>query len=84
VHPDDAAFREFVAAGVIRPVDVRGPPTVLGDPSADVAGYYLDEAAFAAHRDRQQNVSPRQAVAVLLTLAVVLVLSVVVVFALRR
>lgn len=48
---DDRAIRELIGAGVIRGVDTRGRLTVLGDSIDRVAGYYLDEMAYIAHRD---------------------------------
>ena len=58
---DDAVVK-LIEAGVIRPVDSRGRLTLLGDSIDRVAGYYLDEAAYIAHRDGADRTSSRNAV----------------------
>ena len=68
---DDAAVRDLIAAGVLRGVDARARLTVLGDSIDRVAGFYLDEQAYIAHRDGTSARSSRQAV--LLACSVVLV-----------
>ena len=68
---DSAALREWMARGVIRSVDSRGRPTVLGDSYASATGFYLDETAYIAQRDR--GVSRRRVHALaLLALALLL------------
>lgn len=54
---DDDAVRKLVTDGVIRGVDNRGRLTVLGDSVHRVAGYYLDEPAYIAHRDKSSKAS---------------------------
>ena len=58
---DDRALRGLLAEGVVRAVDARGRATVIGDDFARVAGYYLDEAAFVAQRDRGGSGGPERA-----------------------
>jgi hypothetical protein len=67
---DDRQLGAFIASGVIRGVDTRGRASVIGDTVNRVAGYYLDEAAWVAQRDRAA-IDPRKR-AVLLLLALVL------------
>jgi hypothetical protein len=71
---DDRAVGELISAGIVRGVDSRGRLTVLGDAVDRVEGYYLDEAAFIAHRDGKTGASSRStalavAIAVLLVVA---------------
>ena len=66
VASDDKAFGKFVAAGVIRGVDSRGRPTVIGDAVNRTVAYYLDESAFVAQRDRKAGGAQRQALVIML------------------
>ena len=75
---DDRILAQLVKAGVVRGVDARGRPTVLGDDLNRTAAYYLDEAAFVAHRDARSKSDSR--LAVLVVIAVVLLLLGVVLF----
>lgn len=59
----DRAVGDLIQAGVLRGVDSRGRLTVLGDIVDRVVGYYLDEAAFIAHRDQKDGATNRKAVA---------------------
>ena len=70
VASDDKAFGKFVAAGVIRGVDSRGRPTVIGDAVNRTVAYYLDEPAFVAQRDRTTGSSQRRAVLIMLTVLI--------------
>ena len=66
----DRTLGAFVASGVVRAVDSRGRPAVIGHESVRPAGFYLDEGAYVAQRDRKTRTSQR---VVLVTLAVLLV-----------
>ena len=66
VANDDKAFGKFVAAGVIRGVDSRGRPTVIGDAVNRTVAYYLDEPAFVAQRDQKTGGSQRRALLIML------------------
>ena len=48
---DNAALREFFAAGILRGVDARGRAVMAGEMSGAGDRFYLDEAAFIAERD---------------------------------
>ena len=67
----DRSLGKCIATGVVRGVDARGRPTVLGYETAHVAGYYLDEAAYVARRDRRPS---RRKRLVLVAIAVSLML----------
>ena len=62
----DTAVGELISAGVVRGVDSRGRLTVIGDSVDRVAGYYLDEPAYIAHRDRKTNADTRKSVIAIL------------------
>lgn len=83
---DDRAIRELISAGVVRGVDSHGRLTVLGDSVDRVAGYYLDEAEYIAHRDRAGSGAARwNVVALALGMTVALaVAALVVMMAARR
>ena len=49
---DDRALGAYIASGVIRGVDPRGRPAVIGYEHSRIEGYYLDEGAYMAERDR--------------------------------
>ncbi len=68
---DNHALNELIQTGVIRGVDSRNRLTVLGDSVDRVAGYYLDEAAYIAHRDGKNKTTRKESVwiAVILLLA---------------
>ena len=70
----DRELAAFIKAGVIRGVDDRGRPTVIGYENARVAGYYLDEAAYIAERDRKARSGSRAAVlAIVIALVIALI-----------
>jgi hypothetical protein len=71
---DEKAFGTFVAAGVIRGVDSRGRPTVIGDAVNRTVAYYLDEPAFVAQRD--QKTGGRQRRVILIVLLVFLAINI--------
>jgi hypothetical protein len=79
----DKALSELVSAGIVRGVDARGRLMVLGDSVDRVAGYYLDEPAYVAHRAQQSARSRKQAVWTVCTLVLVAVGAVVVLALLR-
>ena len=56
----DTAVGELISAGVVRGVDSRGRLTVIGDSVDRVAGYYLDEPAYIAHRDQKARTDSRK------------------------
>lgn len=49
---DDRTTAGLVQSGVIRGVDTRGRPTVLGDEFVHPRAFYLDETSAIADRDR--------------------------------
>lgn len=59
---DEKAFGTFIAAGVIRGVDSRGRPTVIGDAVNRTVAYYLDEPAFVAQRDQKTGGPQRRVI----------------------
>ena len=84
---DDHAVRGLISAGVLRGVDTRGRLTVLGDSVDRVAGYYLDEPAYIAHRDgKGEKTSRKQVVLIvcILMLAAIGVAALGVLLASRR
>ena len=82
---DDAAIRMLMEAGVIRAVDSRGRLTLIGDSLDRVAGYYLDEVAYVAHRDNALRArTPSGLVVVLGALLLVAVCALVVILAVNR
>ena len=52
IGSDDRALAPLLVKGVVRAVDERGRPAVLGHEESRIAGYYLDEAAWIADRER--------------------------------
>ena len=62
----DTPVGELISAGVVRGVDSRGRLTVIGDSIDRVVGYYLDEPAYIAHRDRKASVDTRKSVVAVL------------------
>lgn len=71
---DDAALAELLQKGVIRALDSRGRPAVLGDAMARIEGFYLDEATFIADREASGfSRSDRVAVAVIVAIALAFV-----------
>ena len=72
---DDAAVGALIEAGVIRGVDSRGRLTILGDSIDRVAGYYLDEAAYIAHRDGSEAGPSRRAVVIAVVCAMLVVVA---------
>ena len=69
----DSALAAFIRAGVIRGVDTRGRPAVMGHEDARIGAYYLDENAYIEHRDRSEAGSPGARKA-MMWLAIVLLL----------
>ena len=65
---DNDALNELIQKGVIRGVDSRNRLTVLGDSVDRVAGYYLDEGAYIAHRDGKDKTTRKEAAWVVLIL----------------
>ena len=63
----DRTLGALIASGVVRAVDSRGRPAVIGHESARPAGFYLDEGAYISQRDRRTQTSRR---VVLVALAV--------------
>ena len=51
----DGALAEYIRAGVIRGIDTRGRPAVIGHEDAKIGAYYLDESAYIEHRDRKAS-----------------------------
>ncbi len=83
---DDKAVSELLSAGVVRGVDSRGRPTVIGDSIDRVSGYYLDEVAFITLRDAKNRPSSRGTVVAvfIVTALVVLGAALVVIMAVNR
>ncbi|HVF40333.1 MAG TPA: hypothetical protein VM939_10560 [Gemmatimonadaceae bacterium] len=48
VKPDDDALKELISSGIIRGVDARRRPTVIGDDLHRPTAFYLDEVARTA------------------------------------
>lgn len=71
---DDRVVGALVESGVVRGVDRRGRPAVIGYEESRVEGYYLDEAAVISARDRASGSSTRVAVIVLGIVAVLILL----------
>jgi hypothetical protein len=61
----DNAFAEFLKVGVIRGVDPRGRPAILGYEDSRIAGYYLDEPTYIAHRDGKKSKDAKLALIIL-------------------
>ncbi len=70
---DDRALVACIASGVIRGVDPRGRPAIIGYEHSRIEGYYLDEGAYMAERDRGGGGLRRSRVA-LVIVAILLVL----------
>lgn len=69
ISSEEPALAEMMSTGVIRAVDGRGRPAVLGDPMSRVEGFYLDEATFVASRDgRTMSRSDIRAILVIVAL----------------
>jgi hypothetical protein len=49
---DDRYLAEYIRSGVIRGVDSRDRPAVIGYEHVRIGGYFLDERACIAERDR--------------------------------
>jgi hypothetical protein len=75
VDGQQSTFGTLVQAGVIRAVDARGRPAVLGDTFDRIAGYYLDEAAYVAHRDAASKPKPQLLVFVVIMMLVTVLCS---------
>ena len=73
VPNDDKAFGKFVAAGIVRGVDSRGRPTVIGDAVNRTVAYYLDEPAFVAQRDGKSGSTQRRTALIVVLVLVALV-----------
>ena len=71
VDPGDRYLAEFVAQGVIRGVDRRGRPVVIGDEYNAAESYWLDEAAVIANREGRANRESRKAAIVVLAILLV-------------
>ena len=71
---DDRALGALITSGVVRAVDPRGRPVVIGYESSHIAGYYLDEVAYIAERDRPARGPGRRAAIVIAILLLLLVL----------
>ena len=57
---DEKVLGEFINSGVIRGVDARGRPTIIGDEVRPPKAYYFDEVTFLASRDgRKQSAQVR-------------------------
>ena len=54
----DRALATYIRAGVIRGVDTRGRPAVIGHEDARIGAYYLDESAYIEHRNSSETGSP--------------------------
>ena len=54
----DSALATYIRADVIRGVDSRGRPAVMGHEDARIGAYYLDESAYIEYRDRKGSGSP--------------------------
>ena len=52
---DDKYLAEFIRSGVIRGVDSRDRPTVIGYEHVRIGGYFLDERVYIAERDRHDR-----------------------------
>ena len=75
LSPSDETLTAMIGSGVIRGVDARGRPAVIGYEENRVAAYYLDESAYIAERDRRKRSETRALLVVFaLVLAVILVL----------
>jgi hypothetical protein len=70
---DRKALVSFIAAGVVRGVDSRGRPTVIGHEDSQAETYYLDEGAYIAARDRRSG-SKAEAVAIVLAIILLVLL----------
>ena len=71
---DDSALTELLEKGVVRALDSRGRPAVLGDAMARIESFYLDEAAFVADREASGfSRSDRIAVVVIVAIALAFV-----------
>lgn len=69
---DDRYLAEFIRSGIIRGVDSRDRP-VVGYELTRIGGYYLDEHAFIAERERTGGEPDRRRRKALLVVALVLV-----------
>ncbi len=69
----DSALGGLIKAGVVRGVDSRGRPTVLGDGLDRVASYYLDEPAYVAHRDTKTRADCKLAIPLVVAFVLLLV-----------
>src|SRR5688572_33505249 len=77
---DEHALRALIEAGVVRGVDSRGRLTVLGDSVDRVEGYYLDEAAYIAHRDGTDRKASRKAAVVVVCILIAIAVAAATVF----
>ena len=59
LSPQDHTLLRCITVGVVRGVDARGRPVILGDATARVAGFYLDEAEWVRQRDRANRPGKR-------------------------
>ena len=73
---DDRATADLVQSGVIRGVDARGRPTVLGDEFARPKAFYLDEASAIVDRDRGFGNPRRRKLLLLITLGLAVLAAV--------
>ena len=71
---DDEALTAFIASGVVRGVDSRGRPAVIGYEDSRAETYYLDEGAWIAARDRRTSSESRAVAIVLLVVGLILLL----------
>jgi len=80
---DDKSFAALVAAGIIKGVDSRGRPTVIGDAVSRTVAFYLDEPELVAQRDLKTSKSRRGAIIVGIVVWAVLILLIGLLVALR-
>lgn len=52
LSPQDRSLARCINVGVVRGVDASGRPVVIGDVTARVNGFYLDQVAYVEQRDR--------------------------------
>jgi hypothetical protein len=76
ISPDDSVLSALLGSGVIRGIDHRGRPAVIGHEDTRIEKYYLDEGAYISERDRSKGLS-KGARAVVLVLGIVLALLVI-------
>ena len=73
---DDRAMADLVQSGVIRGVDARGRPTVLGDQFARPSAFYLDEGSAIVDRNRGFGNPRRRKLVLAITIGVAVLAAV--------